>query len=64
MKLSDHMMLWNHVFIRVMDVRHEVMGAGEQLSSYRMPASAFIYSVRGSAQIRLARRFLSGTNWK
>ncbi|MBW7457353.1 ABC transporter substrate-binding protein [Paenibacillus sepulcri] len=53
MKLNDHIILWNHVFIRVMDVRHTIMESGEELHSYRLPASAFIYITRGSARIRM-----------
>jgi len=53
MKLSDHMMLWNHVYIKVMDVRHTVMVDGEQLRSYRLPASAFLFVKRGRAQLML-----------
>lgn len=55
MKLSNHIRLWNHVSIKVMDVRHIMMGPGEDLQSYRLPASAFLYAVRGSAQVWLDR---------
>ncbi|WP_249930757.1 hypothetical protein [Paenibacillus polymyxa] len=41
MKLNDHIVLWNHVFIQVMDVRHKKMNKGEELRSYRLPVSAF-----------------------
>ncbi|AJS59395.1 AraC family transcriptional regulator [Paenibacillus sp. IHBB 10380] len=53
MKLSDHNMLWNHVSIRVMDVRHTIMKHGEELRSYPLPASAFLYTIRGSATVWL-----------
>nr|WP_255807598.1 AraC family transcriptional regulator [Cohnella mopanensis] len=46
-------MLWNHVSIRVMDIRHSIMGHGEQLRSYPLPSSAFLYIKRGSAHVRL-----------
>ncbi|WP_256019512.1 AraC family transcriptional regulator [Paenibacillus kribbensis] len=46
-------MLWNQVFIQVMDVRHKKMEKGEELRSYRLPASTFLYAVRGSARVRL-----------
>ncbi|WP_229691987.1 AraC family transcriptional regulator [Paenibacillus radicis (ex Gao et al. 2016)] len=52
-KLSDHARLWDHTFIKILDVRHATMEPGEELSSYRLPASAFLYTTRGSAQIRL-----------
>lgn len=41
MKMSDHLMLWNHASIKVMDIRHTVMEPGEELRSYRLPTSAF-----------------------
>ncbi|EPD93516.1 AraC family transcriptional regulator [Paenibacillus sp. HGH0039] len=53
MKLEDHMMLWNQVFIKIMDVRHTAMEKGEALRAYRLPVSAFLYTIRGSAQVWL-----------
>ncbi len=53
MKLSDHLLLWNHAYIKIMDVRYTVMGQGEDLRAYRLPASAFLYTMRGSAQVRM-----------
>ncbi|WP_233902259.1 hypothetical protein [Paenibacillus sp. lzh-N1] len=53
MKLNDHIVLWNHVFIEVMDVRHKKMDKGEELRSYRLPVSTFLYTVRGSARVWL-----------
>ncbi|MGV6934518.1 hypothetical protein ACWA2B_03200 [Paenibacillus sp. CMM36] len=53
MKLNDHILLWNHVFIQVVDVRHRKIEKGEELRAYRLPASAFLYAVRGSARVRL-----------
>lgn len=51
MNLDDHILLWNHVFIKVMDVRFQTMDKGEELPTYRLPASAFLYTVRGSARV-------------
>ncbi|WP_042163229.1 AraC family transcriptional regulator [Paenibacillus gorillae] len=53
MNLSDHARLWDHTLIKILDVRHTKMEQGEELSSYRLPSSAFFYITRGSAQIRL-----------
>ncbi|MCM3749263.1 AraC family transcriptional regulator [Paenibacillus pasadenensis] len=53
MKLSDHLLLWNNASIKVVDVRHTVMEPGDELRSYRLPSSTFIYSVRGRAQVRM-----------
>jgi len=55
MKLNDHILLWNHVFIKVMDVRHKRMGKGEVVHNYSLPASAFLFTVRGSARVWLDR---------
>ncbi|MCP3776450.1 AraC family transcriptional regulator [Paenibacillus sp. MZ04-78.2] len=53
MKLNDHTILWNYATIRIMDVRHTSLEQGEVLSSYQLPASAFLYVTRGSGRIRL-----------
>lgn len=53
MKLGDHILLWNHASIRVMDIRHNVIESGEELLAYRLPASAFLYTTRGKAHISL-----------
>lgn len=63
MNVNDHILLWNHAFVKVMDVRRAVMRRGEELHAYRLPASAFVCILRGSARVRLdgtagmARRF-------
>ncbi|WDM23577.1 hypothetical protein [Paenibacillus polymyxa] len=36
-----------------MDVRHKKIEKGEELRTYRLPASAFLYAVRGNARVRL-----------
>lgn len=53
MNVNDHTFLWNQAHIHLHDVRHIVMQAGEQLRSYQLPASTFLFSVRGSALLRL-----------
>jgi iron complex transport system substrate-binding protein len=46
-----------------MDVCRVLMMSGEELRSYRLPSSAYVYIVRGSAQVKwdgkltLAKRF-------
>lgn len=52
MKLNDHILLWNHVFIKIIDVRHTILAPGE-LPAYRLPSSAFLYVVRGAADVYL-----------
>ncbi|WP_036120144.1 helix-turn-helix transcriptional regulator, partial [Lysinibacillus sphaericus] len=53
MKLSDHILLWNHAYIKIMDVRLTMMEQGEDFGPYRLPTSAFLYTKRGNAQIWL-----------
>ena len=51
MKLSDHILLWNHAYIKIMDIRFMKMEQGEAFGPYRLPANAFLYTKRGGAQI-------------
>ncbi|WP_438350410.1 AraC family transcriptional regulator [Paenibacillus sp. FA6] len=53
MKLEDHILLWNHAAIKILDIRHNIMNQGELLDTYLLPASSFIYGVRGSASLQL-----------
>jgi iron complex transport system substrate-binding protein len=51
MALEDHLLLWNHAALKVLDVRHAAMQPGESLRAYRLPANAFVLSARGRAQL-------------
>ncbi len=53
MNVDDHIYLWDHAAIKVLDVRHQIMRMGETLQSYRMPANGFIFVSRGRAQVQL-----------
>lgn len=53
MRLTEHTVLWNYASVKIMDVRYTIMGQGEVLRSYLLPASAFLYTVRGSARVWL-----------
>ncbi|WP_205516518.1 AraC family transcriptional regulator [Paenibacillus sp. SYP-B3998] len=53
MIVNDHILLWNHASIKVLDVRHTMMRTGEAMRSYRLPASVFLLVTRGSAQVLL-----------
>ncbi|AJS58750.1 AraC family transcriptional regulator [Paenibacillus sp. IHBB 10380] len=53
MKLEEHIMLWNHTAVKILDIRHVIMNPGELLDAYLLPASSFIYGVRGSASLHL-----------
>lgn len=53
MELHDHLVSWNHAFCTIFDVRHINMKAEESLTAYSVPASIFVMSIQGSAQVCL-----------
>ncbi|UQZ85651.1 putative siderophore-binding lipoprotein YfiY precursor [Paenibacillus konkukensis] len=53
MPFQDHMLLWNHAALRVLDVRHAVIEPGGRLRSYRLPANVFLFAPRGKARVLL-----------
>ncbi len=53
MHVEEHVKLWNLASIKIWDVRHVVVHAGEPIHAYRFPISGFIYTVRGNATITL-----------
>ncbi|MFF2015836.1 AraC family transcriptional regulator [Paenibacillus sp. NPDC058177] len=53
MKLYDHIALWNHASLKVLDIRHGLLETGMEMQSYRLPVSAFLYVQRGNASVRM-----------
>lgn len=59
MRLDEHIMLWNHASVKVLDIRRieaerdSHSHIGSRIHSYRLPANAYICSSRGSAIVRL-----------
>ncbi|MGN7411971.1 ABC transporter substrate-binding protein [Paenibacillus sp. SAF-068] len=53
MNLNDHIKLWNHVFVKILDVRQNNLQPGEKLKTYQLPASVYLYIIHGSARIRM-----------
>ncbi|MFC3747332.1 ABC transporter substrate-binding protein [Paenibacillus sp. GCM10012306] len=51
MNLNEHITLWNHTSIKLMDVRYVLLEQGEALLEYCLPASTFLCVVRGRARI-------------
>ncbi len=49
----EHIKLWNHKPVKVMDIRHSVLMQQETLKSYQLPSSAFLFAARGEALIML-----------
>ncbi|MNI38581.1 hypothetical protein D3C73_927310 [compost metagenome] len=53
MHVEEHVKLWNLVSIKIWDVRHHLMSVNGQVNTYHLPASGFLYTIRGSAEITL-----------
>ncbi|MGO4547396.1 ABC transporter substrate-binding protein [Paenibacillus sp. 2TAB23] len=53
MDINDHITLWSHAHSRIADIRRVVLRAGESLCAYTIPASIFMMSVRGTAELSL-----------
>lgn len=51
MNLKDHIVLWNHALIEVIDIRKATFTSGEPPLLYRLPASTYMYVVRGTASV-------------
>lgn len=51
--INDYIMFWNQASIEVLNIRHEVLEVGDNLHAYRLPASTFLYSIVGNAQVQL-----------
>jgi len=53
MTTNEQVRLWNDTYMQIVDIRRSIMEQGERLVDYQLPACAFIYSVRGQAQVWL-----------
>lgn len=51
--LSDAIRAWNHSAISLMDIRHNLISPEEAIRGYRMPASTFVYTCGGRAEVSL-----------
>ncbi|WP_238649975.1 ABC transporter substrate-binding protein [Paenibacillus piscarius] len=51
-EMTDSIRAWNHVPVRIMDIRHVSMGPGEQ-QRYVFPSSVFVFTNQGEAVILL-----------
>ncbi|GBG11283.1 hypothetical protein PAT3040_06081 [Paenibacillus agaridevorans] len=54
--LEEHLKLWNHSAIRVLDIRRSRIGPEEKRASFRMPASGFLLIHQGCADIYIDER--------
>jgi iron complex transport system substrate-binding protein len=53
MNIKDHILLWNHALIEIIDIRHITVHIGDLNSHYLLPSSAFLYIIRGKASVRM-----------
>ncbi|MHA7964105.1 AraC family transcriptional regulator [Paenibacillus sp. CAU 1782] len=61
MRLNNQIKVWNHAFIKIMDVRMITMQRGERLPDYRFPCSVFLYTIKGQATLSMdEKRYLAG----
>lgn len=51
--IDDHILLWKSATIQVFDIRYIKIHGDEQPSSYRLPASGFLYAIKGKANVIL-----------
>lgn len=45
--------LWNQAHIRVIDVRHLILHAGDAIEGYQLPSSTFLFVTKGAANITM-----------
>ncbi|QJD86013.1 AraC family transcriptional regulator [Cohnella herbarum] len=57
MDINDLIVLWNHADCKIIDIRRITIKAGESISSYYVPSSLFLLSIRGDATANLGREF-------
>jgi len=53
MKINDHLLVWNTMFVKIRDIRNIIVMNVGKPEFYRLPSSAFIYIVKGHANIWL-----------
>jgi iron complex transport system substrate-binding protein len=53
MNLKDHILLWNHALIEIIDIRHTSQPFSDMNSQYKLPSSAFLLIVHGKTQIKI-----------
>ncbi len=54
--IEEQLDWFTHSAIKIMDIRHIRMKLGEALDAYRLPANAFMFTLRGSASVSLDNR--------
>ncbi|MEK4348746.1 AraC family transcriptional regulator [Paenibacillus sp. FSL P4-0184] len=64
MHKSNQILLWDQATVKLLDVRRIERVQGEILHKYKIPASIFLLSVQGSAQVQLDQSEFSFTGFQ
>ncbi|WP_339264782.1 AraC family transcriptional regulator [Paenibacillus sp. FSL R5-0744] len=64
MHINNQIFLWDQATVKLLDVRQIEMVQGEILQKYKIPASIFLLSVHGSAQVQLDQAEFSFTGFQ
>jgi iron complex transport system substrate-binding protein len=59
MRLNNQIKVWNHAYIKIMDVRLMTLQRGEKLADYRFPCSVFLYITKGQALLNVDEKSYS-----
>ncbi|WP_238649970.1 AraC family transcriptional regulator [Paenibacillus piscarius] len=51
--IQEHLLIWTHASIQVMDIRHIRIQTGDEFRPYLFPSSAYLYVTHGSASVLL-----------
>lgn len=51
--LADGIRLWEHAAISLVDIRHDLISAEDAVRGYQLPASTFLYTSGGKAEVSL-----------
>lgn len=64
MHINNQIFLWDQATVKLLDVRQIEMVQSEILQKYKIPASIFLLSVHGSAQVQLDQAEFSFTGFQ
>lgn len=64
MHINNQIFLWDQATVKLLDVRQIEMVQSEILQKYKIPASIFLLSVHGSAQVQLDQAEFSLQDFK
>ncbi|GGA01259.1 hypothetical protein GCM10008018_54510 [Paenibacillus marchantiophytorum] len=53
MIVENHLILWNHASLKIMDVQRIVLPIGEYLNTSQLSSSALLYTIKGRARLLL-----------